>query len=790
MAYGMNERIQKLREESVTATPRISIERATLVTEAYKKYSGRVSIPVLRALTFKYLCENKTICINDGELIVGERGTAPQSTPNFPELCCHTLEDFEIMHNREKISFKVDEEARKIQEEVIIPYWKGKSIRDLMFDQMTQEWKDCYEAGIFTEFMEQRSPGHTVEDGKIYQKGFLDFKKEIESEIEKLDFINDPEAYDKQEQLKAMAISCDAIIRFAERHAEKAEELAKNEADPVRKKELEEIAQVCRYVPAHAPRTFREALQMYWFVHLSVITELNTWDSFNPGKLDQHLYPFYKKEIEAGSLRRNQAKELLECFWIKFNNQPAPPKVGITLEESATYTDFCNINIGGITPDGKDGVNDVSYLLLEIIEDMRILQPSTNVQISRKNPDHFVIEAARVIREGMGFPSVFNTDAVVKELLRQGKSIEDARCGGTSGCVEVGCFGKEAYILTGYFNLVKVLEITINNGFDPRTGKRIGIETCNPTKFESFDELMDAFSKQLHHFVDIKVRGNNVIERLYAKYMPATFLSIIIDDCIKKGKDYNAGGARYNSRYIQAVGIGSITDSLSSIKYHVFDKKNLSFEKLMDILKANFKGYEKERLLLLNKTPKYGNDDDYADDIMLKVFNTAHDEINDRPTVNGGRYRIEMLPTTCHVYFGAVCGAMPDGRKAGLPLSEGISPVQGTDKKGPTAVIKSASKMDHLKTGGTLLNQKFTPKIVEGEDGLKNMKDLVRAYFKLDGHHIQFNIVNGDILREAQKNPEKYNNLIVRVAGYSDYFNNLNKDLQDEIIERTEHKSF
>ncbi|WP_432403795.1 trans-4-hydroxy-L-proline dehydratase [Wukongibacter sp. M2B1] len=790
MRRGMNERVQNLREESVNATPRISIERAELVTEAYKKYCGKVSIPVLRALTFMELCEKKTICINDGELIVGERGTAPQATPTYPELCCHTLEDFQIMNDREKISFKVDDAARKIQEEIIIPYWKGKSIRDLIFNEMTDEWLDSYEAGIFTEFMEQRSPGHTVEDGKIYKKGFLEFKEEIENELKKLDFIGDPEAYDKQEQLKAMTISCDAIIRFAERHAEKAEEMAKQESDPARRKELKEIAEVCRYVPAHRPRSFREALQTYWFVHLSVITELNTWDAFCPGKLDQHLYPFYKKELEAGTLTRNGAKELLECFWVKFNNQPAPPKVGITLEESGTYTDFCNINIGGITPDGSDGVNDVSYLLLEIIEDMRILQPSTNVQVSRKNPDHFIIKAAEVIREGMGFPSVFNTDAVVEELLRQGKTIEDARCGGTSGCVEVGCFGKEAFILTGYLNLVKILEITLHNGVDPRSSKKIGIETGDPTKFKSLDELLEAFSKQLHHFIEIKIRGNNVIERIYAKYMPATFMSVIIDDCIKKAKDYNAGGARYNSRYIQAVGIGSITDCISAIQYHVFDKKYLSLEKLIDILRADFEGYEKERLLLLNKTPKYGNDDDYADDIMFKIFNIAHDEINDRPTVNGGKYRIEMLPTTCHVYFGSVCGATPDGRKAGVPLSEGISPVQGADKNGPTAVIKSASKMDHLRTGGTLLNQKFTPNIVKGEGGLRNIKDLIRAYFKLDGHHIQFNIVSVDTLKEAQKDPEKYKNLIVRVAGYSDYFNNLNKNLQDEIIRRTEHQCF
>lgn len=416
---GMNDRIAKLREQSVTTEPTLSIERAVLVTEAYKKYAGKVSVPVLRALTFQHLMENKTIVINDGELIVGERGPAPQSAPTFPELCCHSVEDFEIIDRREKIYFRVDEETKRIQKEVIIPYWQGKSMRDLLFNNMTEEWKECYEAGIFTEFMEQRAPGHTVGGDQYYKKGFLDFKKEIEEEIAALDFLNDPDAYDKQEELKAMAIACDAIITLGRRYRELALELAEKETDPVRKKELEQIGEVCGRVPAYAPRTFWEAIQMYWFVHLGVVTELNTWDSFCPGKLDQHLYPFYQKEVAAGTLDRDRAKELLECFWVKVNNQPAPPKVGITLKESGTYTDFCNINIGGIKPDGSDGVNEISYLLLEIIDEMRILQPSTNVQVSRKNPDRFLMKALKVIREGMGFPSVFNTDAVVEELLRQ-----------------------------------------------------------------------------------------------------------------------------------------------------------------------------------------------------------------------------------------------------------------------------------------------------------------------------------------------------------------------------------
>lgn len=786
----MNERVKKLRKQSVETVPCISIERARLVTEAYREYSGKVSIPMLRALTFKHLMENKTVCINPDELIVGERGPAPQATPTYPELCCHSLEDLDIIDKRDKIFFRVSDEVREIQRDVIIPYWKGRSMRDIIFSHMSDEWIDCYNAGIFTEFMEQRAPGHTVADDKIYRKGFLDFKKDIEESLQSIDYLNDPDAYDKQEQLRAMLICADAVITYAKRHAEKAMELAKTEQNPERKRELERIAEVCTHVPANAPRDFWEALQSYWFVHIGVITELNTWDSFNPGKLDQHLYPFYKKGLEDGTLTREKAKELLECFWVKFNNQPAPPKVGVTLAESGTYTDFANINIGGIKPDGSDGVNEVSYLLLDVIADMRILQPSTNVQISQKTPDRFVKKACEVIRMGMGFPSVFNTDAVVKELIRQGKSIEDARCGGTSGCVETGAFGKEAYILTGYFNIPKVLEITLNNGFDKRTGKRIGLETGDPTEFQSFEELFEAFKKQMRHFIDIKIRGNNIIEKLYATYMPSPFLSIIVDDCIKKGKDYNAGGARYNSNYIQGVGIGTITDCLSAIKFHVFDNKNLTMRELLTALSDNFEGHEKTRQMLRNKTPRYGNDDDYADSIMVSVFETFFNLVDGRKNLKGGSYRVDMLPTTCHIYFGSVTGATPDGRWAEEPLSEGISPVQGADRNGPTAVIKSASKMDHIKTGGTLLNQKFTPQVLEGDQGLEKLSHLIRSYFKLDGHHIQFNVVSADTLRDAQKNPEKYSDLIVRVAGYSDYFNNLSKKLQDEIITRTEHCSF
>ena len=785
----MTERVARLRQCSLDTRPWLSLERAELLTDFYRD-AGPLSPPLLRAGALRHILEHRTIYIGPEELIVGERGPAPKSAPTYPEICCHTMEDFEILNSREKISYCVNDEARRIQRDDIIPYWQGHSVRDRMFAEMTPEWKDAYAAGIYTEFMEQRSPGHTVLGGVIYRKGLLTLKQEAVESLARLDFFNDPAAFDKQQELKAMMVAADAVIRFAERHAERADQMASETADPRRRAELEKIADVCGHVPAHAPRDFREALQAYWFVHLAVLTEQNTWDSFCPGHLDQHAYPFYQRGIDHGTLTREEAKELLECFWVKVNNQPAPPKVGVTAAESGTYTDFCNINNGGLKPDGSSGVNDLTYLILDVIDEMRLLQPSSNLQLSKKSPDRFLKRGLEIVRKGWGQPSIFNADMVVEELLRQGKSIEDARAGGTSGCVETGAFGNEAYILTGYFNLPKVLEITLNDGFDPRTRKKIGIETGDPRQFQSYDDLFAAFRKQLRHFIDIKIRGTNVIERLYAKHLPAPFLSMLVNDCIAKGRDYNDGGPRYNSTYIMGVAPGTCTDSLAAIKYHVFDHRNLTMDDLLEALHANFEGHERTRLMLWNKTPKYGNDDDYADAILAQVFDAYFEEINGRPNTKGGTYRVNYLSTTCHVYFGSVTGATPDGRRAWEPHSDGISPSQGADRLGPTAVIKSASKMDHARTGGTLLNQKFTPKVVEGEEGLTHMAQLVRSYFKLDGHHIQFNVVTAETLREAQAHPEKYRDLIVRVAGYSDYFCDLTTALQNEIIARTEQTAF
>jgi trans-4-hydroxy-L-proline dehydratase len=784
----MNSRISMLRTKSFEAHPEISIERALLETAFYQENSGKFPLPVLRAKFFHHLCSHKSIFIGAGELLVGERGPGPKVVPTFPELTCHSAEDLRILNTRSMACYRVAEEDIRRYEEEIIPYWQGRSMRDRIFSNIPEEWRIAYEAGLFTEFMEQRAPGHTALDGTIYKMGMVDFKAKIAERMSRLDYAGDPEAADKAEQLEAMAIACDAVIVFAQRHADLAESMAEEEKDPVRCQELRQIAAVCRRVPAEKPRTMHEALQMYWFVHLGTITELNGWDAMTPGHIDQHLQPFYEKDLADGILDREKAKELISCLWIKVNNHTAPPKVGVTAKESGTYNDFTQINLGGLNRTGADATSELSYICLEVSDELHLLQPQPSVHISSKTPDRFLKAAAKVIRKGYGYPSVFNTDAVIMEQVRVGKNVEDAREGGTSGCIETGAFGKEAYILTGYLNVPKILEVTLNNGVDQLTGKTVTIATGDPRSFTSFDELYQAFVRQLEYVVDLKIRVNNYIERMYAKYSPAPFLSVVISDCIEKGRDYYNGGPRYNTNYIQCCGIGTVTDSLSAIKTHVFDETAIPMEKLLLALKNNFHDAEGLRLKLCNRTPFFGNDDDRADAIMQRVYDSLFAAIDGKANTKGTVYHLNMLSTTCHVYFGKMLGASANGRLAGLPESDGTSPSHGADRNGPTAVIKSLSKMDQLKSGGTLLNQRFLPSVLATDGDLAKLADLIRTYFILGGHHIQFNVVDTKTLRSAQEHPDEYRNLLVRVAGYSDYFVDLDREHQEEIISRTEQE--
>ncbi|MFP3953586.1 MAG: trans-4-hydroxy-L-proline dehydratase [Candidatus Acetothermia bacterium] len=786
----VNSRIAELREETVNRRPKITPERAVLVTEFYRENDlSDLPTPVSRALALRYILENKELSLQPGELIVGDRGPEPKLVPTYPEICTHSLDDLEILDKREKNPYLVDDETREIYKREIIPFWEDRTMRERVFDTTSDEWQRAYNAGVFTEFMEQRSPGHTVLGGKIYKKGFLDLLEDIRESRESL-ASNDPKYRSKIGELRAMKIAAQALMDYASRYVDKLEGAARFTEDEGREKELRQMAEICRRVPAHSPRTFWEALQYYWFVHVGVITETNPWDSFCPGRLDQHLFPFYVRGTEEGSLSEKRVKELLQAFWIKFHNQPAPPKVGVTAQESNTYSDFSKINVGGVTGDGKDAVNDLTYLILDVVESMRLVQPNFMVQVSQKNPDRYLERALEITKSGFGQPAIFNAESIITQLLRQGKSLEDARRGGCSGCVETGAFGKESYILTGYFNMPKVLELTLHNGVDPGTGKRIGPATGGVSTLATFEEFFKAYRKQLHYFLDIKIEGNKRIQELYGEHLPSPFLSLLIDDCIGAATDYNAGGARYDTAYIQGVGLGTMADALTAIKFNVYDREVFTFSELLEAIEGDFRGNEEVMSRLNEDTPKYGNDLDYADEQMQMAFEAFFEGVDGRPNGRGGTHRVNMLPTTVHIYFGQKCGALPDGRRAKTPLSEGISPVQGADSRGPTAVFRSVGKLDHAKTGGTLLNQKLTPDLLDGEVEVRKLSHLIRAFFRMGGHHVQFNVIGADLLREAQEKPEDYQNLIVRVAGYSDYFVNLSDGLQDEIIERTEQSSF
>ncbi len=784
---GMNGRIRRLRRQSVETPTTLSVERALIETAFYKEHYGKMSVPVLRARNFHELCAKKTIYIGDDELIVGERGPAPKAVPTFPELTCHSAEDLRVLNARELQPYRIGEDDIAAYEREVIPYWSGRTQRERIFGHVSPAWRAAYEAGVFTEFMEQRAAGHTAMDGKMYRTGLLEVKERVRRRIGSLDFIRDPEAADKLQELEAMAVSCDAAILFARRHAELAARMAAGTDDARRRAELEEIARVCLRVPAHAPRNLWEALQMYWFVHLGTVTELNGWDSMNPGHLDQHLAPFYEQGLADGTLTRERAKELVSCLWIKFNNQPAPPKVGVTALESGTYNDFTNINVGGLDREGASAVSDFSYLLLEVQEELHLLQPGLSIHVSARTPDDFLRAGIRVIRQGRGYPSVFNPDTYVAELVRQGKSLADAREGGCSGCIEVGAFGKEAYLLTGYLNTPKILEVALNNGVDPVTGRRIGVETGDARAFRSFDELYAAWRRQMEYFVNLKLAANNYIERMFALYAPAPFLSLFIDDCVERGRDYYAGGARYNTSYIQCTGLGTLADSLSALRKHVFEDGRFTMGEMLEACATDFAGREKMRQYIRNHTPFFGNDDDAADALAVRAYDDLVAAIEGHPNTRGGHTCLNMLSTTCHNYFGSVCGATPNGRPARFAISDGTSPAHGADTHGPTAVIKSLGKLDQTKSGGTLLNVRFAPALLRRDEDVDKLASFVRTYFKLGGHHVQFNVVDTATLLDAQRHPDLHKGLLVRVAGYSDYFSDMTEQLQNEIIARTEN---
>ncbi len=789
-------RIEKLKECLLASTPEIDPERAVLITESYKETEGLPAI-IRRAKALEKILEGMTVVIRDEELIVGNQTRKPRSSPVFPEFSIKwLLEELDKLPKRKGDAFSVSQETKeKLQ--AIAEYWDGKTCQEYAASLMPQAAKDAQSAGVFTVgnyFF--NGVGHICVDyAKVLAKGFTGIIDEAMDEIKKLDITN-PDDHKKLQFLNAVVIVCNAAIKFAQRFAAEARRLAEETEDTRRKAELEQIAANCEWVPAKPARTFWEALQSFWFVQLIIQLESNG-HSISPMRFDQYMYPYYKRDIESGEITKEKAQELLDCLWVKFND------INKVRDENSTkafggYPMFQNLIVGGQTSEGTDATNELSFMCLEATAHVRLPQPSISIRVWNKTPDELLLKAAEVSRLGLGMPAYYNDEVAIPALVNRGLSLEDARDYGIIGCVEPQKMGKtEGWHDAAFFNMAKVLELTMNNGRCPGncnecsagcSTPQLGPETGEFASFKSFDEFMEAFKKQMAYFVKLLIISDNAVDIAHATRVPLPFLSSMVADCIKRGKSVQEGGAVYNFTGPQGVGVANVGDSLAAIKYMVFEKKAITAEELLEAMRTNFAGREELRQRLINEVPKYGNDDDYVDTLAREGALIYCREVEKYTNPRGGRYQPGLYPVSANVPLGAMTGATPDGRKAGAPLADGVSPVSGRDVKGPTAAVTSVAKLDHhIASNGTLLNQKFHPSALAGDTGLRNLAAVVRTFFDQKGFHVQFNVVSKETLLDAQKNPDKYRTLVVRVAGYSAYFTALDKAIQDDIIARTEH---
>ncbi|MGB2764279.1 MAG: glycyl radical protein [Candidatus Aminicenantaceae bacterium] len=759
--------------------------RAVAATKSFQETEGQ-PIVTRRAKMLERILSEQPVHIQDGELIVGKKTLKPRGSPVFPEINCSWLErDLDTIATRNNTPFYVSEETKKVLRKEVFPYWHGRQIYDRIKESVPEEIWRADSRGVLYNYFTSRTIGHiTVSYAKVLNKGMEGIKTDIQEALSRL-LSKDPEYSHKKKLLEAISLVCDAAVMFAGRYADEALRLASKEKNLQQKEELERIARVCNKVPANPAKTFHEALQSFWFTQLVLNLETNG-HAISPGRFDQYMYPFYRHSINKGELTEEEAQELLDLLWVKLDEITIAKDSGES-DTSSSYPEFQNLNIGGLTPEGQDATNELSYMCLTALEHVKLPQPQLSAQINTKTPHKFLLRCCELLRYGMGLPAMFNSDTIVLGLVNRGKKLKDARSGSVNGCVSPNCDGKDRMASSGYFNLVKCLELALNDGINPLSGEQLGPKTGDHNKFSTFEDVTKAFKQQVGYFVGLKVKYDNIIRDIYATYCPVPFTSAVIDDCIKNGQDWHNGGARYNQAVISGVGLGTITDALSAIKKHIFDKKNYTMAELKKALDEDFQGHEKLRNVLVNKTPRYGNDDNYADSLAALTQKIFCDEVERHRDIQGAKYYVNLLPTTAHIALGKLTGATPDGRHAHEWLSEGISPVQGFDKLGPTAAAKSVGKLDHARCNGTLLNMKITPQILKNKEDLNKLAGLIRGYFSLGGHHIQFNIIDKDTLRDAQKHPFMYQNLLVRVAGYSDYFVLLSPDIQEEIISRTEH---
>jgi formate C-acetyltransferase len=787
------ERTKRLKDRAISVLPELCPERGAIVTEVYKNTEGEPQI-IRRAKAFKEVLERMTIYIREGELVVGNEVSTPRGGAFFPETTSIWVdEELDTFENRSVDRFVTSSETKRIIREVL-PYWKGKTVEDRARAIMPDQTRDLmdFQYPVFSpQNMLTNMVGHIIVDyEKLVNIGLNRISERIEEKLKELDPSN-PDNMRKILFYKAERTVCDAAVAYARRYSQLATELAQKEANGTsRKAELERIAEICEWVPANPARNFYEGIQSYLFVHILGHFETDA-QAISTGRLDQILYPLYKRDKEEGILNQEQALELLECFYIKnfelnhlFDLECATYFAGYSITE--------NLMLGGQDRNGNDATNELSYLCLEAESRMKLTQPALSVRVHKDSPREFLVKACEVVSMGGGKPSFFSDSVAIDQLLSDGVSLEDARNYAIVGCVEATSIGNTyGWTNAAMFNLGKCLELALNQGRCRLSGRQVGPKTKDPRAFASFDEVIEALRVQVAYFVKHMVISLNAIDLAHGELCQLPFLSLLVDDAIEKGEDISRGGARYNFTGPQAVGLSDVADSLIAIKELVFDKRSLSVADLTEALDSDFEGNEELRSMLINRNPKYGNGIDSVDALAKQVGLIYCEEVGKYKNPRGGPYRPGIYPVSANTPLGMRVGALPSGRKARVPLADGISPSHGSDQKGPTAVLRSAAKLDHVRaTNGTQLNQWLTPGLLQDEKGIQCFADLIGGYFEHGGFHVQFNVVSKDTLLDAQKNPDAYRSLLVRVAGYSAYFTELSEPLQNDIIGRTEQLRF
>ena len=825
-------RIQKLVDALYEHMPVIESARAKLITESYKETEGEPII-TRRAKAFAHILHNIPIIIRDNELIVGSSTIAPRGCQTFPEFSYEWLEaELDTVATRTADPFEIAEETKAELKEAD-KYWKGKTTSELATSYMAPEAIKAIEHNIFTPGNYfYNGVGHvTVKYWEVLETGFEGIMEKARKELDGCS-VGDGNYARKSHFLEAVILSCKAVIDYAGRYAKLAQEMAAQTSDPVRKQELFVIAENCSRVPAKGAQNFYEACQSFWFVQQLLQME-SSGHSISPGRFDQYMYPYYKKDMEAGTITREFAQELMDCIWVKLNDLNKC-RDAASAEGFAGYSLFQNLIAGGQNKEGEDVTNDLSIMCIQASMHVHLPAPSLSVRVWNGSPHEFLIKAAELTRTGIGLPAYYNDEVIIPALQNRGLSLEDAREYNIIGCVEPQKAGKtEGWHDAAFFNMCRPLELVFSNGMDK--GEMVGIPTGDVTQMKTFDEFFDAYKKQMEYCISLLVNADNAIDVAHAERCPLPFLSCMIDDCLKEGKSVQEGGAVYNFTGPQGFGIANMADGLFAIRKLVYEDKKVSMKELKEALAWNYdKGLDaqsagdmtemimkamqkagrnvdastaegllktfmgmkpgeqkiqrfKEIHDMIDEVPKFGNDIPEVDYFAREVAYTYSKPLQKYNNPRGGKFQAGLYPVSANVPLGGQTGATPDGRYAHTPVADGVSPSAGKDVKGPTAAATSVSRLDHfIVSNGTLFNQKFHPSALSGREGLEKFVALIRGYFDQKGMHMQFNVVDRQTLLDAQEHPEKYKHLVVRVAGYSALFTTLSRSLQDDIIRRTE----